>query len=264
MDRAGDARFLAKSAIVLSLLKEEEPEQVLYEALMEALGYSRNRQPFLYLAHRVPYRQLKRQVKTAPHEQRAPILARTLLTGAGFLSEEDKGKETEALTTFSEPKVSPPNWHLFRIRPSNHPHRRLLGMAHLLDRYWEPGLLAGLEAQVIESNRHTLERGLTVRDDKRGIGTLIGKSRAGDMAVNAVLTFFYALSILKDDAQISSLCLKLYRNYPRLQHNEVTKEMAQQLFPREDFEEITSARRQQGLIHLHRLLAGEYQETQVE
>ena len=120
-----------------------------------------------------------------------------------------------------------------------------------------------MEARVREGNRHTLERGLTVRDDEQGTGTLIGKSRAGDMAVNAVLTFFHALSILKDDDQLYSLCLKLYSNYPRLQHNEVTKEMAQHLFPREGFEEITSARRQQGLIHLHRLLAGEYHETQV-
>ena len=78
LDRASPARFLAKSATVLSFLKEEEPKQVLYEALMEALGYSRNRQPFLYLAHQVPYRQLTRQVQTASPKQRVLTFARSL------------------------------------------------------------------------------------------------------------------------------------------------------------------------------------------
>ena len=69
LDRAGDQRFLAKSAyfqtaLAQTALNEEDlarvfpdqilSDQVLYETLMEALGYRSNQQAFLKLATRAP------------------------------------------------------------------------------------------------------------------------------------------------------------------------------------------------------------------
>ena len=58
LDEAGDARFLRRSGTFRVLLQEEDPDQLIYAALMESLGYSQNRQPFLELAHRVSYETL--------------------------------------------------------------------------------------------------------------------------------------------------------------------------------------------------------------
>ena len=54
LDRAGDNWFLGERDGFLALLKKEDPEQVLYASLMEALGYSHNRGPFQELAWQVP------------------------------------------------------------------------------------------------------------------------------------------------------------------------------------------------------------------
>ena len=53
LDRAGDDRYLSKSGRYGEALATENPDQLLYSAFMEALGYSQNRGPFLDLAARV-------------------------------------------------------------------------------------------------------------------------------------------------------------------------------------------------------------------
>ena len=56
----------------------------MYESLMEAMGYSQNREPFLELARRVPYRLLSESVlKLSGAERRYEIQA-NLLWVAGF------------------------------------------------------------------------------------------------------------------------------------------------------------------------------------
>ena len=57
---AGDKRFLVRSGAFSLQLQSGDPDQVLYAALMESLGYSANRKPFRTLAARVPYAVLSR------------------------------------------------------------------------------------------------------------------------------------------------------------------------------------------------------------
>ena len=66
LEKSEDGRFLIKSRVFAALLKEEEPEEVLYQGIMEALGYSENRGPFLELSYKVPYRVLKRRALARP------------------------------------------------------------------------------------------------------------------------------------------------------------------------------------------------------
>ena len=122
LDRAGDSRFLEASAAVQVRLGEEDPEQVLYASLMEAMGYSRNRGPFLELAHRVPYRVLERVIVDAPPWRRLDLIQGLLLASAGFRP-----------TSSNKSVTSRGGWHTFRVRPQNHPKRRIEGFAHLLD-----------------------------------------------------------------------------------------------------------------------------------
>ena len=122
LDQAGDSWFSEVSNGFSRLLHEEEPEQLLYSALMESLGYSQNRQPFLDLAHRVPYSRLLKAALKAPREERRQTIQEILLKAGGFQPAPSQASSSKSL-----------GWHLFRVRPHNHPRRRIMGFAGVLD-----------------------------------------------------------------------------------------------------------------------------------
>ena len=330
LDKAGDSRFVGQSDAFLAYLGEEAPEQVLYASLMEALGYSQNREPFLALADRVPYNRLANVSTGSPPGERLDRIQGLLLSAAGFPTSSAGSKE-----------MGRGGWHLFRVRPQNHPHRRLIGFTYVLDNFlpqyggvrslpnsrigdfspapewkgpgagtsgWRKptprlingegsdedpipcwtnvGLVEGM-ARLVGSSAiksgdsgcwRSLENALmgvlrpapgsVTPKEKR---TLIGKGRARDMAVNCVLPFLHAIGRVNGDYRLMEIAFRLYRSSPRLQENELTREMRQQLFshlPTKDAaghgapgcgnegvlkKVIHNARRQQGLLHLHRL-----------
>ena len=292
LDEAGDSRFLGKSDSFLAFLKEEDHEQVLYAALMEALGYSQNREPFLELAYRVPYRHLEKTALKSPAGEKTEAIQKTLLTAAGFLPSSSNRRAMDQ-----------GQWHLFRVRPQNHPRQRIMGFAHVLDIFLpslseggpesgaNKGLVEGMAGLVRtgpdtsqKDNRwKALESGLmgtwpshtgenSGDSAKRGPAP-IGKGRARDIAVNCVLPFIHAKARLHDDTRLAQLAMEVYRSFPSLQENELTREMRQQLLsplfvgndgkPGGDGDRTHiewkrtagNARRQQGLLHLHYLIA---------
>jgi hypothetical protein len=320
LDRAGESRFLGKSGTFLAFLKEEDSEQVLYAALMEALGYTQNREPFLELAHRVPYRLLRKAALKSSPDERPRLLQEVLLTAAGFLplvagatvpgdgrtrSFDAPARSGTAGRTLSRVRpMSGEQWHLFRVRPQNHPRQRIMGFAHLLDLFlpssergrekgpppWARiGLVEGMAALVRAPASSARERGCRsalesalagvcgsspqetgpgMEEKKRA---LIGRGRAGDMAVNCVFPFLHALAQLGGDAHLAGSALEGYYMAPKLDENEITREMRPQLFsrletvdgegskadghgPRRSWERVIhNARRQQGLLHLRYL-----------
>jgi hypothetical protein len=81
------------------------------------------------------------------------------------------------------------------------------------------------------------------------------------MAVNAVLPLFHALATERKEAErkeaeLADHCLSLYQRFSRLQDNELTQEMAEQLTEPTWRKVINNARRQQGLLYLESLLGG--------
>ena len=295
LDEAGDVRFLGKSDSFLAFLQEEDHEQVLYASLTEALGYSQNREPFLELAYSVPYRHLEKAALSSPPGERVEVIQKTLLTAAGFLPS-SSGRRA----------MSQSQWHLFRVRPQNHPRQRITGFARVLDIFlpssskggpspesWmHKGLVEGMAGLVRAEPDRTrgdkgwkaLESGLigtwlsrtertSGEDSAKRRPTPIGKGRARDIAVNCVLPFVHARARLYDDDRLANLALEVYRSFPSLQENELTREMRQQLLsplsPGNDGKSgedgdragmewtriVSNARRQQGLLHLHYLIA---------
>ena len=78
-------------------------------------------------------------------------------------------------------------WRLFRVRPANHPRRRIMGAASILDRFLEPGLAVGLREVVRGLSPAKLTEALFAA----GMAgpAFVGSGRAKDLAVNAVLPF---------------------------------------------------------------------------
>ena len=301
LESAGDAWFGGCSAgFRLFLDAEEDPEQVFYSAVLEALGYSQNRQPFLDLAHLAPYRRLEKAVVGAPREERAFAVAETLLKAAGFSPESSAG-QVDGIHPRPGPQL---RWNTFRVRPQNHPRNRIMAVSQLLDRYLPvdsathldlgpaegghrghgvgKGLLKGFseimecggEGASDESCRHLLDA-LMVRPsgkvDASARGS-IGRGRAGDIAVNVVLPFHHALAEYRGDDGSAIRCIQMFRRFPKLQPNEVTREMEEQLCrhltapavdimhggpqgKRRSF--AGCAREQQGFLHLHHLITSQ-------
>ena len=255
LNRAGDERFLGRSLVLQRLMSEQEPAQTLWESICEALGYRHNQHAFLQLAIAAPIHTLEYMARRIPLSERNAVLSAALLRLAGFGGYQRPNPSHRTLAKFGPP-LDAAQWKLFRVRPSNHPRRRVVGAAGLLTRFADEGLLPGLARAAAAGNPSALTEALSVGSDAENGAALIGAGRARDIAVNAVLPFLHGLASLADEAGRSREMLELYRQYGKLTENEITRELESALQPRKWGRVARTARQQQGLIHLQRLLAG--------
>ena len=256
LDRAGDLRFLGKASALGRFIKEQGPDQTLYEALMEGLGYHHNRQPFLRLAYLAPYSVLKRAAEQLPENGRAEAITGWLLAVSGLV--EPFNAAMRPVRPGLRRVMAKAQWHLFRVRPSNHPIVRVAGAGELINRFLGPGLVNGLGQAVEAVVPSVLINALTVKYP--GQAASIGAGRAKDLAVNAVLPFLYA----NCGENTGQVYLSLFQRFPRLEDNEIVREMATELLPEDWHCQVNSAQRQQGLLHLAALLKGANQTPQTE
>ena len=283
LDTSGEERFLAKAAGFEADLAQMESSQCLYQGIMGALGYSKNKTPFLELARRLPLQALESitQGKISDEEDLARQQA-LLLGTAGLLPSQcpswrqedreqrwiDKLEELWASSPHTE-AMSASAWHLFKVRPSNFPVRRLVAMSHLVHRYQPKGMFEALLNMIneagVSNGHHLLEKGLVVTTDgywashfdfgfsrRLKMTTLIGARRAADIAVNVLLPFALAWGRANSLPALERKALNLYHRYPRLVVNTVERHMKNQLGL--DSRVVNSARRQQGLIHIYNSL----------
>ena len=251
LDLAGDERFFGRSQGFTMDLDRQEPDEVIYAALMEALGYASNRAPFRELAERVPFRSMG-WLRDEPRGTRAMAIRAMLLGVSGLLPSVQVTDGALQLTRLwrqlaAAKPMSAARWKLFRVRPANHPLQRIAGAAVLVDRYIETGMATGLEDLSGLGARGLIER-LAARP-------YVGNGRAADVAVNVVLPFLHAYGRHRLKQGMADAALTLYRSFPALSDNEITREMKRLLRPGAEAVEVTTARRQQGLIRLYKNMA---------
>jgi len=180
LDEYGIERFYLKSASFEIDLIIEEPEQVLYQRMMGALGYTKNKKAFEELARRLPYRVIENIIQEQELVNRTLMLQALLLGSAGLLPSQCDGKSKlsrsvevgnlerawDSLNVSDS--MSYADWHFFRMHPKNFPTSRLFAAGYLLDRYLEEGLLKQVLELVREANpgkgATMIERGFVVPD----------------------------------------------------------------------------------------------------
>jgi len=277
LDEAGEERFRAKTSRFREGLSGGPPSETLYQGLMAALGYARNSEPFLELARCLPLAVLESCARATPDQEAASALEALLLGSAGLLpsqrgravSGESYAAEVEAiwLSMGREALLGPGAWHTFRVRPDNLPTRRLAAAARLVLRYRESSLLEGLTCVVskvaVEGGCGQLEGALVIGAEgywgqhidfghPAPPRALLGRGRAAEIAVNVVLPFSFAWAEAAGEANLMEKVLELYKRYPGLGPNRVTREMEKYLAA-DSTALAGSARRQQGLIHIYGL-----------
>jgi hypothetical protein len=241
---AGDQRFMARSSGFELEVRRAGPDQALYAGVLECLGYPRNRGAFRKLAGRIPWDALSADL--TPGGETAGAEAR-LLWAAG------SGPKPGGAPALTGPA---PEWDLPGGRPDNHPMRRIAGAAALAARWLAGGGPAASLAAAVRSpaTPQAVVRALTVQAEGSAARALIGASRAGEVATNAVLPGVHALARLRGDAALAARCLELYRSFPKLAENTVTKEARTLLAAHGLRPAVTGAREQQGLHFLYRAM----------
>ena len=282
---AGEQRFYSKAKRFWIALATGEADQVLYEGLMTALGYAKNKKPFEKLAQLLPLRALK---ELATQGKLLEIQA--LMLGMARLLPSERPR------TNDEPNLSAPDeieidrleqawnssgikgmmniseWRFFRVRPENFPSRRIVAASYLIvgcGGELLENLLIPISQPSLSKAQKELEKSLLIKANGYwashfdfGIEagwcpTLIGQGRARDIIVNAVLPFSFAWADKASLPRLKDQSMKLYQNYPTLQENWITRYMEEQIF-NDQKTRISSARCQQGLIHLYKTFCVEH------
>jgi hypothetical protein len=164
IEAAGDARMEEKAIRMEGELDVYGSfDEVLYRGLLDALGYSANREPMRDVATALPFATLTALPYTGSMSERATLFEAVLLGAAGLLPSQrpeltahdwitsDYIEDAERLWQANAPTLSLPlhksaitGWQWDRTRPANSPPRRLAAMARLVARYgWSrtgPGL----------------------------------------------------------------------------------------------------------------------------
>ena len=172
----GDERVIVKSRDLQELLRGRTLDRVLYEGLMEALGYKTNKKPFRQLAQRLRLEDVRRLVPLdAPPDERALVLQGILFGMAGLLPSQtnhdisandeetqEYAKRLEAIwegerKSLGFQPMTLADWQFQAMRPVNYPTRRMAGMSYLLADHLEGGLFRAV-IEVLERARWSDEK----------------------------------------------------------------------------------------------------------
>ena len=146
----GFGRFLSKSAgFSLEFESKADADQVLYNGVLDAMGYARNRRPFQALAEKLPVRRLAALAREPRSVAEFAVLS-ALVVGAGLICtvEGHEAVQMRRVTkSLAVRRVVPERaWSNFRVRPVNSPTTRIRGIAPFLARHMNTGVVRGSES----------------------------------------------------------------------------------------------------------------------
>jgi hypothetical protein len=278
LEEAGDHRFKGKVAEFREAASRVGAFQALYQGIMGALGYVKNKVAMIELARRLPLSRLTAVVTSVtPHQECLARYQALLLGTAGLLPSQVGGNQTggpwpERLENIWAAQgqavtMSAADWHSFKVRPGSLPRRRLAAMSYLLRRVREEGLLPVLLRELESSSpekcfrslkdwlfvgaegfwAENLDFGLPARQTAPA---LLGADRADIIVVNVLLPFVFAWAEEPSRSGLAARAMEIYRSYPALGENALEKHMRRQLGISPCT--VNSARRQQGLLHIYK------------
>ena len=213
LEDLGVERFMAKSAgYRLELDAGIDPDQTLYQGMMEAMGYARNRKPFLALAKAVPSSLLARLGNEPRATAKFGVFA-ALATAGNVLervASAERGQIRRVASSLGVPhRLSAKDWRMFRVRPRNDPVNRMRAMAHIMVGSLDEGLWESMRAAFEWDGVNALVR---VVSDAPGVG----RGFALTVVSNVLLPGMYAI-------QPNDKIVSAFREMPPPPADSVTK-----------------------------------------
>ncbi len=144
LKRIGIERFKAKINRFDSLLLFSNFNQVLYQGILETCGYSKNKVNMITLSELFTWNELRDFANNNSYES----TLNELLTKSGLIEFINHSDTTESSI----------KWNTFRIRPANHPAKRVIQIFPLLYQSTEEGLIKRFTSDsiVYEKNSNKL------------------------------------------------------------------------------------------------------------
>ncbi|MCL4539565.1 MAG: DUF2851 family protein [Bacteroidetes bacterium] len=263
------------------LQEESYWDQLLYEGMLEGLGYSKNTTPFRKLARSVALSFLKE------HSNGDRNIIEAILFGAsGLLPQDLSGFDEESRTyceglaqiwqglkkKYKREYMDRSEWLFFKLRPQNFPTIRIAGASHLLS-----NLMSGYHAMELTGWAATKgesellvswRRFLTVPSQDfwsrhfvfgtpatADVRMLIGSSRAEEIIINILLPMVYLRGRIFDNPILQERGMKIYVNHRPTADNNITLMMKDALFGGDNV--FNTVQAQQGALHIYRTLCSE-------
>ena len=125
LERLGVERFIAKSAAYrLHMESGADADQAIYRGVMEAMGYARNRRPFLTLAGALPISRFA-GLRDEPESAARFAVFAALVVGGGLIERTDSAERAQVKRVTRRlgvrRRLRPEDWSMFRVRPVNSP-----------------------------------------------------------------------------------------------------------------------------------------------
>jgi hypothetical protein len=159
LDYAGDERILVKAERIEKQQKSKTFEQVLYEAIMESLGYKNNKEQFKCLSTLVTINEIKRLIPSDVSVNKRSKKIQALLFGMSGLLPSQRSKYSSVndkntleyiteieriwLEVRNDARNKPMDggsWSFKYSRPGNYPTRRIAAISRLLAENYETGI----------------------------------------------------------------------------------------------------------------------------
>ncbi len=259
------------------LSNKELWEQILYEGVMEGLGYSKNREPFLRLAENMTLKVIANFGMPV-----SDLTIESLMFGAANLLPKSKSiKEKEARqyahdlrkkwkelrSQYHGEILNAADWQFFPTRPSNFPTIRLVAASSLIKVFLVSDLFRCI-IQTLKSNISSIEKerkliqlfSIETNDfwrhhysfDTKSSNriTTLGTSRIHEIIVNAVLPIAMLYARIFKDKTVREGALNVYHSIPASDNNSITLLMEKQLL--KGRLPLKNVSRQQALIQLYK------------
>jgi hypothetical protein len=255
----GDARLATFTTAFEAELAHVPPDQVLWTALLDALGLIENRDPMKKLATMLPIADLERAL--APSADRFELALALLLGVSGFLPLAPRDAETSRLpleriaaiesiwSRHARPigeRLSPGEWQLTRVRPANHPVLRLASAAALV-----AGSSGRFGSSLLEPMRDGAFRPAALVERTASYGAALGLDRAIVITSRVLVPFALALSEQVGDVALGEGAMSIWDALPPSAYNRQSRAAQLQITGGPAIRNL-GERGVQGLIHLHR------------
>lgn len=258
--RLGDARLAVRAARIEARLTDRPPAEILWAELLEGLGYTANRSPMQAVAAALPLTVVEPRVASEPPANRFAAAAALLFGVAGFLplSPSDAAAASMAPADLEAIEdrwrrwggawdgltVAPTRWTRARVRPANHPVRRLATAAAIVANAATGG---GVAAAVLDPIRHGGDPITALARLAEPIG--LGADRANDMVASGLLPFALALASHAEDDGLAERAAAAWERLEASAGNAVTRRAMAQVAGQQRLGRL-GARGQQGLLQL--------------
>jgi hypothetical protein len=259
------------------LAQREHWDQLLYEGLMEGLGYSKNREPFVRLCRSVALREFRAQ-----HIEENELAIQAFLLGAAGLLPRIRDvhhKESRAFVrllvgewktrkrAYCSAILHPAHWQFFPTRPSNFPTLRIAAASVFVKKILCEDLFRNLigTLKTIEGGAETfasIRKHLAVTplpfwryhyqfDCPTAKQTqALGPERIGDLITNTVIPLALLYARIFKDRLVRERALQLFDSAPPSAQNSITRLMDKYLL--RGAVSVQSVVNQQGVIQLYK------------